>query len=286
MSISIVDAFIVIFLILGGVVGYKNGFIKEGIQLVGLIIISIVSFIFKDSLMVIMYENLPFFHFFGLIKGITAVNILFYQLLSFLVIFAALTFFLRVIIVITGFVEWLVKLTVFLKVPSKILGIVVGVLEFYIYIFIILYVLNMPIFNLKFIHDSNFGNKILNNTPILSSLITNTTNVYSDIWDIIKNEDNKSEQEINTEVLINLLDNNLISIDSAKKIVDSNKVSITDKNILEEYEKKLNNPEDDNIDNSDEYNNSDNSNNIDDSDDFNDLDNFDDSDDFGDEFGE
>ena len=67
MSISIVDAFIAVFIILGGLIGYKNGFIKEGIQLIGIIIITIVSFIFKDYLMVIMYDNLPFFHFFGIV---------------------------------------------------------------------------------------------------------------------------------------------------------------------------------------------------------------------------
>ena len=78
MNISIVDALIVIFIILGGIIGYKNGFIREGIHFVGVILIVIISFMLKDSLMVLLYENLPFFNFFGIIKGISAINILFY----------------------------------------------------------------------------------------------------------------------------------------------------------------------------------------------------------------
>ena len=119
MVISLVDAIIILLILMGGIVGYKNGFIKEGMQFVGMLFIVIVSFLLKDSLMVLLYENLPFFNFFGFIKGISAINILFYQLIAFLIIFLALTFILKVLIVITGFIEWMLKLTIFLKIPSR-----------------------------------------------------------------------------------------------------------------------------------------------------------------------
>lgn len=236
MIISIVDAFIILFILLGGVVGYKNGAIKEGMQFIGILVIVIVSFLLKDKLMVVLYENLPFFDFFGFIKGISAINILFYQLVSFLIIFAALTFLLKVLIVITGFIEWMLKLTVFLKIPSKILGIFVGVLEFYVYTFLILYILNMPIFNLSYVAESKYGETILKNTPILSSMVDDTVKAYSDVWNILKEKDDKTNTEINTLVLATLLDNKLITIDSAKKLVESNKIIITDKSILDNYE--------------------------------------------------
>lgn len=236
MSISVVDAIIVLLIAMGGIVGYKNGAIKEGTQFIGLLIIVIVSFIFKDKLMILMYENLPFFDFFGFIRGIDAINILFYQLIAFLVIFLALYFILKVLIVITGLVEWLLKLTVFLAVPSKILGIFVGMLEFYVYIFIILYVLNMPVFNLNYVADSKFGNSILENTPILSGLVDDTVMVYTDIWNIIKNKNEKTNSEVNTLVLATLLDNKLITVESAKKLVESNKIIIDDTTILDKYE--------------------------------------------------
>lgn len=235
MIISLVDAIIILLILMGSIVGYKNGFIKEGMQFVGMLFIVIVSFLLKDSLMVLLYENLPFFNFFGFIKGISAINILFYQLIAFLIIFLALTFILKVLIVITGFIEWMLKLTVFLKIPSKILGIFVGVLEFYVYTFIILYVLNMPVFNLSYVADSKYGEAILNNTPILSTMVDDTVKAYSDVWEIIKDKDDMTNAEVNTLVLVKLLDNKLITVDSAKKLVDANKIIITDKSILDNY---------------------------------------------------
>lgn len=235
MVISLVDAIIILLILMGGIVGYKNGFIKEGMQFVGMLFIVIVSFLLKDSLMVLLYENLPFFNFFGFIKGISAINILFYQLIAFLIIFLALTFILKVLIVITGFIEWMLKLTVFLKIPSKILGIFVGILEFYVYTFIILYVLNMPVFNLSYVADSKYGEAILNNTPILSTMVDDTVKAYTDVWEIIKDKDDMTNTEVNTLVLVKLLDNKLITVDSAKKLVDANKIIITDKSILDNY---------------------------------------------------
>ena len=239
MSVGIVDIFIVLFVLMGGIVGYKNGAIKEGVQFVGLLICLIVAFIFKDQLMILMYENLPFFNFFGIIRGLDAINVLFYQLIAFIVIFAALMFILKVLIVITGFVELLLKMTVFLSVPSKIIGIFVGMIEFYVYVFVVLYILNMPIFNLSYVADSKYGNIVLENTPILSSFVDNTVNVYVDVWNIIKNRDKKSNKEVNTLVLVTLLDNKLITVDSARKLVSANKIIIEDESILDDYEDGL-----------------------------------------------
>ena len=240
MSIGLVDLIIIIVIALGAIVGFKNGIIKEGTKFIGFFAIVLISFLLKDTLTVALYENLPFFNFFGLIKGLDAINILFYQLISFLVIFLALLFLLKVLVVITGLVELLVKMTVFLSLPSKILGAIVGAIEFYIYIFIILYVLNMPFFNLTYINDSIFGNKILNDTPVLSDLVNDTVSVYSDVWNIVKNKDNKNNKEINTLVLVSLLDHKLITLDSAKKLVKANKIIINDESILDNYDENDN----------------------------------------------
>ena len=240
MNIGLVDLIIIIMIALGAIVGFKNGAIKETTKFLGLFIIIIISFILKDKLMIILYENLPFFNFFGIIKGLDAINILFYQLVSFVIIFLALLFLLKVLVVITGLVEVLVKMTVILSFPSKLLGALVGAIEFYVYIFIILYVLNLPVLNLKYINESTIGEKILKETPILSELTNDTVAVYSDVWNIIKNKDNKENKEINTLVLASLLDHKLISVESAKKLVESNKVIIKDNSILDNYDENSN----------------------------------------------
>lgn len=236
MVVSIIDVIIVLMILMGAIVGFKNGVIKTGTKFIGLFGIIILSFILKDKLTVLLYENMPFFDFFGAIKGIDAINVLFYQLISFLVIFAAFMFVLKILLVVTGFVEWLLKLTIILSFPSKILGLFVGVLEFYVYLFIILYILNMPIFGLTLVSESKVGTYMLEKTPILSDLVDNTVKAYSDVWNVVKNRDNLSNMEANTYVLATLLDNKLISIESAKKLVESNYISIEDKSILDNYE--------------------------------------------------
>ncbi|MEE3342696.1 MAG: CvpA family protein [Bacilli bacterium] len=236
MAIGIVDVFIVLLIILGGVVGFNNGFIREGIHFIGTIVITVVAFMFKDILMVFFYQNLPFFNFYGGLRNITSINILLYQLLAFIVIFATLFFLLRVLLVITGLIELLIKLTVFLKMSSKILGIVVGVFEYYIYIFVVLFILNMPIFNLSFVADSNLGQKMLSNTPVLSSYIEDTVYTYADVWNIIRTRKKKTDIEVNTLVLATLLDHKLVTIDNAKTLVEANKILITDEELLDKYE--------------------------------------------------
>ena len=238
MNIGIIDAVIIIFLLLGGLVGFKSGAIKELTRFIGFFLVVVVAFMLKDSLMVMFYENLPFFNFFGIIKGIGAINILFYQLLSFLIIFGALMFVLKVLLVITGLVEWLVKMTIFLTLPSKILGAMIGIVEYYVYLFLVLYILNMPVFNLTFISDSKIGSQMLENTPILSELVGDTVSVYSDVWEILKNKENRSNKEVNTLVLATLLDHKLITVESAKKLVESNKIIIEDPDLLNDYQEE------------------------------------------------
>lgn len=236
MVIGLVDVFIVLFLALGGLIGFKSGAIKELTRFIGFFLVVLVAFYLKDRLMVFLYENLPFYNFFGIIRGLDSLNILLYQLISFVVIFLTLYFILRVLIVVTGLVEWLVKMTVFLSLPSKIIGLFIGVVEYYVYIFIILYILNVPLFHLTFINESKFGRMILENTPILSSMVDDTVKVYSDVFEVIQNKKGRSNREINTLVLVSLLDHKLISVDSAKKLVSSNKVVVDDQLDLDQYE--------------------------------------------------
>jgi len=238
MALGLVDVIIVLLVIMGAIVGFKHGVIKEGTQFIGLFAILVISFILKDRLMILLYENLPFYNFFGIIKCLDAINVLLYQIISFVVIFIALMFVLKVLIVVTGFVEWLLKMTVFLSLPSRLLGMVVGAVEYYVYLFLILYVLNLPVLNLNLISDSKFGGIILEKTPVLSGLVDDTVKVYGNIWGIIKNRNDRSNKEVNTLVLATLLDNHLITVDSAKKLVESGKIIIEDESILDLYEEE------------------------------------------------
>jgi len=232
---NVADIIILIALALGALAGFKAGVIKKTADFLGTFIIVILAFFLKNDLSVLMYENLPFFDFGGFIKGIDVINILVYELLAFIIVAAALTFILKVFIMITGLIEKLLKMTVFLSIPSKILGIFVGALEHFVYVFLVLVFLNLPAFNIPIIKESNFANKILNNTPILSSLVGTTVDTYTEVYNVLHNNKTMSEVEINEKILDLYLEKEVITVDSAQKLIDMNKIYIENTAILDKY---------------------------------------------------
>lgn len=230
---NVVDVIIIALLILGGVAGFKAGVIKKLTDFIGMFVVIILAFYLKNYISVIMYENLPFFNFFGLINGIDALNILLYEVIAFLVIFIALLFVLKVVLMLTGLVEKILKATVILSIPSKLLGIVVGVIEMYVYLFLILLIVSLPIFDSSFLKDSKMNNFILNNTPVLSGVSGEIIDIYGDVYNIIDNRKNKTNEQLNEEILKVLIDKKVVTKESAKKLVDKNKIHINDKSIVE-----------------------------------------------------
>jgi len=146
---NVVDIIIIILLILGALAGFKAGVIKKTADFVGTFLIVILAFSLKNYLSVIMYENLPFFNFGGFIKGIDVINILLYEIIAFVITFMALLFLLKVILMLTGLVEKILKATVILSIPSKLLGFVFCVIETYVYTFIALVVFTLPVFKIR-----------------------------------------------------------------------------------------------------------------------------------------
>ena len=229
---SIIDAVIILLILLGAVIGFKQGFIKKTTSFLGLFIVVILAFIFKNPLSVLMYENLPFFSFGGFIKGVEVINILLYELIAFLVVFIVLIFALRVLILVSGLIEKLLKMTIFLSIPSKILGIVVGAIEAYVYIFLVLVILSLPVFKLSMINESRIADFMLNSTPIISNLSSSMVDTYANVYNIVT-DDTKTNIEMNEEILKMMIDTEVITKDSAKKLVEMNKITINDKSILQ-----------------------------------------------------
>ena len=149
------------------------------------------------------------------------------------IIFIALLFVLKVVLMLTGLVEKILKATVILSIPSKLLGIVVGVIEMYVYLFLILVIVSLPIFDSSFLKDSKMNNFILNNTPVLSGVSEEIIDIYGDVYNIIDNRKNKTNEQLNEEILKVLIDKKVVTKESAKKLVDKNKIHINDKSIVE-----------------------------------------------------
>lgn len=233
---NVIDVGILLIILMGAAIGFKKGVFVKLTSFVGLILITCASFILKNTLSVIFYENLPFFDFNGAFKGLQILNVIFYEIFAFMVVFAVLYLALNVILKISGILEKILKLTIFLAIPSKILGIVVGTIEAYFYLFIILYVLNLPVVKFDMLDDSKYANFILNNTPILSGHADKTLQIYHDVYDLIDNRNGKSNAVINREALELMLENDAISVDSVNKLLEKNKIDVDNTDFVKKYE--------------------------------------------------
>lgn len=230
---NVVDIIILIALLLGALAGFKAGVIKKTADFLGMFIIIILAFYLKNDLSVLLYENLPFFNFGGFIKGIEAINILLYEAIAFFIVFVVLLFILKVVLLITGLIEKILKATVILSIPSKLLGIIVGFVEMYVYIFFIAVILTLPLFKIPSVRESKTVDFMLNNTPILSGISEEMIEIYGTVYQIVEEKDNKTNEELNEEIITFLIDKQVLSKDSAKKLVDQNKVHINNKSMLE-----------------------------------------------------
>ena len=223
---NVTDIVILIALALGAIGGFKSGVIKKTANFVGIFIIIILSFYLKNYLSVIMYENLPFINFGGFIKGIEAINILFYEVLAFVIVYSLLYLVFKVVLMLTGLIEKILKATV-------ILGIFVGIIEMYVYVFLILVVITLPIINIPYVRDSKIANFMLDKTPILSKVSEEMVDTYDGVYKIVKEKDNKNNEELNDEVIKLLLDKKVITKESLSKLIDRNKIHIKDESILD-----------------------------------------------------
>lgn len=236
MDLNIVDIIIILFIVLGGLVGFREGIIKKATSVIGLILVVVLSFTLKNHLSAFFYENLPFLNLWGIFKGIQVINILFYEMLAFLILASVLMIVYKLLLGISGIIEKILKATIILSIPSKILGFIVGLLESYLWVYLALVILTLPVLNIKNIYESEISMYIMSETPILSKYTDKTVDVYNDLYNIINDRDNKTNQELNEESMKLMLEYEIITPESAKKLIEKKKVDIKDASFIEEYE--------------------------------------------------
>ena len=234
---NIIDVSIILVIILGMVIGFKNGVLKQTIKLVGLILVIYLAFIFKNPVSSLMYTYLPFFNFDGIFKGITALNIILYETIAFFLVLGLLTVLLRILIFISGVIERILTLTIVLGIPSKILGIIVGGLTGFIYVFIILVIINQPVFNIKILADSKLNQPIISKTPVLAPLMHSTIKTFNEIYDIKDKYITNNEPINNRDILEILLKNNIIKVDNVRTLINKDKLVIENSDsLLQKYD--------------------------------------------------
>ena len=219
---NIVDIIIILLLICGAVYGFKKGAVKRGTTFISLVVAIVCAAIFKEPLAKIFYKFLPFFDFGGELKGAYVLNILLYQIIAFFLVLGTLMVVVRLVSFIGNTIESVLKATVVLEVPSKILGIVVGALEMYVYIFIVIYVLSLPMLGLSFMKESKMTDFMLNNTPILSNSIGRTIDVFDELYKL--NGEYNSIEEYNNKTLQVVVKYNITDKETIKELIQNGKL--------------------------------------------------------------
>lgn len=224
---SAIDIVILLVLAFGALIGFKRGFTKELVSFVGFILVVIISFVLKDTVSVWFYQHLPFFKFGGVLKGVTALNILVYEVLAFLIVFSILMVLQKVLLFATGILEKIFNLTIVLGFFSKILGALLGLIENFVIVFIVLYVLTLPFFHFNILTDSKLGKDILEKTPFLSGMVEKSVNVFTEFAELKdRYKTSGTAAEFNYETLDLFLKYKVISVENTEMLIKKDKLRI------------------------------------------------------------
>lgn len=231
MSLTIIDIVVLVILALGAFIGFKRGLVKSVVSLIGLIVAFVIAWIFKNPVSNFMYTNLPFIDF---STSSSVINILIYEFIAFLIILIVCLAILKLVVMATGLIDKIVGLASGLRGVSKILGLVFGLLENYLLVFIVLYALSGIAKLSTKIDESIISSTILNKTPVINEVFKGELSLVKEVSDIkLDLKDEKS----NKELFDLMLKYKVITVDTAKKLVSDNKVKIDNaEEIIKKYE--------------------------------------------------
>lgn len=236
---NIIDITIMLLLIMFALIGWKQGIIKETVSCVGIIIIFIVAFTFKEEIGNILCKYLPFFKFSGNIEGLISLNIFIYQLIGFLLIYIVLFSAYQLILTLSGILQKIVNMTIILALPSKLGGAIVGVLKGYIIIFAILMVILVPLKDFEMISESKMINNIVHKTPLLSTYTKTTSDTINSIYELADSLTNNTitVNQANLEIIDTMLKYDIVSKKTVEQLVVLDKLKTIEglDNVLKRY---------------------------------------------------
>lgn len=197
---NLLDLVAIIAIIIGAYRGWKYGGFSTIISLIGTLLVFVLAYYLKNPISTLLYENMPFRNFGGIFSGVTSFNILVYEGVAYAICIIILTAILRIILKLTGIIDKIINLTLVFALPSKILGLIFGALEFYIYTFVVLFVLAQLPFSAEYFKDSTFGMNMLSKTPLLSNVTNDLYHSISEVYEICANKsaDKNAEADYNS----------------------------------------------------------------------------------------
>lgn len=219
---------IVIFMVMEVVNGYKKGFLESGVRLVGSILIIVGAYILKNPLSVFLYTHFPFFKFDGLFRGVTALNIIVYEVIAFVIVLVALFIIFKIICLFTKLVDKLLSLIFFIGIPNKILGAILGFVEGIVILYFVIAVFKIGTNLLGYEMEPSLADVVVE-TPILKHVFGATLDSLGEITTMAKEyEYTKDKDEFNQKVIDILLDYDLITKDNLEILIEDGKIDNTE----------------------------------------------------------
>lgn len=222
MNLNIFDIGIVLILIGFIISGWKQGVIKETTSFIGIILVFFLSWYLKGIVGKFLCIILPFFKF----DGLVSLNIIIYHVIAFIILFLLLMGLYRLLLKLSNGLQKLINYTIILIIPSKILGAIIGLIQGWINIFIILLVLLVPLRNFDQFEDSRVNNIILFHTPILSETVKPFTKGVLEIYKVSSKISMKKIEinEANLESISIMIKYKLVDKGTINKLVDFGKL--------------------------------------------------------------
>ena len=222
MSLNIFDIGIVLILIGFIIGGWKQGVVKETVSFVGIIVVFFLAWLLKGIVGNFLCAILPFFEF----DGLVSLNILIYHAIAFILLVSLLMGLYRLLLKLSNGLQKLINYTIILIIPSKIAGAIIGFIEGWIKVFIILILLLVPLKDFDQFKDSKLNNIVLFHTPVLSDTVKPFTKGVAEIYDVSSKISLKEIEmnEANLESINIMLKYKLVDKETIEKLIELNKL--------------------------------------------------------------
>lgn len=233
----VINIIIVVFVISEVFAGMKKGFFESSIRFVGFIASVIGAYLLKNPISVLLYTHMPFFEFGGLFKGVSALNIIVYELIAFVLVFIFLMILVKIACKVTGIIDRIMSMVFLLGIPNKILGGIVGFVQSLIFLYFVIFAVKV-VGNLVGMEMRPSLADVVMEVPILKDTFGDTLDSLDDITALATEyEDTKDKDEFNNKALEILVEYNIITEENLEILIESGKIDSIDS--ITEFGKKV-----------------------------------------------
>ena len=231
---NLIDIIVILGIAFCAYIGMKKGFVKSLVAFVGIIVVFVLAYFMKNPIADWLCLNLPFFNFTGSFKGATILNVIFYQVVAFVVMFSLFMAAYHVVVKLSGIVERMLKMSFVLAIPTKVGGLIVGILEGVVISLIAIVVLSLPILKFSWVEDSAIRNYLYNISPVVGNVTKSMNESVDEILELKEKFDNSEDkEEFNLSSLDIMLKHHAMKVSLAEKLVNSGKLNINPEKAME-----------------------------------------------------